>query len=478
MRKTLLFVSFILTSLNFFAQDCPDSDVTLTTQAEVDAFKTNYPDCTDFPNTLTVGDIDNEDSTIENLNGLSNLISVQGSFWIINNPLLSTLGEINQEFGLNNLAVVEGDLIIENNDLLTNVSGLENLVSVGQNFAIRKNTEIADLYGLNKIATVDEEFEITENPKLETFEGIVETLTVNDFTVGNNLLLEDFSGFINDIIIEGNIQISSNPSLASLMGPDDSSVINYQGENFVLVSNNALNDLSGLELVTEINGDLYLQGNMNLLTYNGLANLTTIDGNLVIVFNPSVTNFVGFSGLQTITGDFLVASNEKLINFQGIPMLTTVNGVISISFNDTLGSLAGFENLQTAENGITITENGVLNNCTGICNILLSGAIDGKLFLQNNNEDCSSASDLKTQCEDLDIEDLEEDFNLKIFPNPTENYLTILDSKLKNVQIFDLQGKKVVNSNENFLNVSHLETGIYVLKVISDKVYTERLIIK
>jgi len=61
--------------------------------------------------------------------------------------------------------------------------------------------------------------------------------------------------------------------------------------------------------------------------------------------------------------------------------------------------------------------------------------------------------------------------NFAIYPNPTSNRLTIDDSSfsLKNVEVFNILGKKVMASTTNQLNLENLINGIYVLKVQDEK---------
>jgi hypothetical protein len=75
----------------------------------------------------------------------------------------------------------------------------------------------------------------------------------------------------------------------------------------------------------------------------------------------------------------------------------------------------------------------------------------------------------------LSVDDFETGSNFKIFPNPSDALLNI---ELKNnnsngsVEIYDMLGKKVISqliTNEYIaLNVSQLNTGLYLIKIITD----------
>lgn len=60
----------------------------------------------------------------------------------------------------------------------------------------------------------------------------------------------------------------------------------------------------------------------------------------------------------------------------------------------------------------------------------------------------------------------------KVYPNPVENIINIHNENLiKNVQIFDMTGKlvytKTVNAKKSSLELSHLSSGAYILKIIT-----------
>ena len=60
-----------------------------------------------------------------------------------------------------------------------------------------------------------------------------------------------------------------------------------------------------------------------------------------------------------------------------------------------------------------------------------------------------------------------------IHPNPVKDEIIISNSsfEIENIQIFNLQGKHIMNNNidNNIINVSQLTQGIYILQVITDK---------
>jgi len=83
---------------------CPTGSVIIYTQASVDNFAANYPNCTKISGNLTIG------------------------HWTTNAPIT----DLN---GLNQLISIGGDLIIEH-DSLTNLTGLENLTTIERDMKV------------------------------------------------------------------------------------------------------------------------------------------------------------------------------------------------------------------------------------------------------------------------------------------------------------------------------------------------------
>src|SRR5690606_7427415 len=111
-----------------------------TSQAQIDAFATNYPNCTEVSGNLTI-----QGANITDLTPLSNLTSVGGYLRIYNNSNLINLD------GLSNLTSVGGYLQISSNSSLTNLDGLSNLTSVGADLVIQYNSSLTDISGLQNI---------------------------------------------------------------------------------------------------------------------------------------------------------------------------------------------------------------------------------------------------------------------------------------------------------------------------------------
>lgn len=81
--------------------------------------------------------------------------------------------------------------------------------------------------------------------------------------------------------------------------------------------------------------------------------------------------------------------------------------------------------------------------------------------------------DISVLQEGLTINPIVLDTDLKVYPNPVENYLTLdYDGFISDVAIFDMQGQDVVvedfNSDLSKLDMSGLAYGNYILKITAD----------
>ncbi len=68
----------------------------------------------------------------------------------------------------------------------------------------------------------------------------------------------------------------------------------------------------------------------------------------------------------------------------------------------------------------------------------------------------------------LNVNDLEDQVNLKLYPNPVDSreYLKIKSTgKISTLEIFDMLGRKEIFSSENVIDTSKLASGVYITKI-------------
>ena len=80
--------------------------------------------------------------------------------------------------------------------------------------------------------------------------------------------------------------------------------------------------------------------------------------------------------------------------------------------------------------------------------------------------------------------DLIADGSITLFPNPADDYVTLAsEEEVERIEVYSLSGQKMVDrviaNNRTTLNFGHLNPGIYIVNVYSDKgLYVEKLVLR
>lgn len=186
MRRILLLTIFVLNCALIISQSCLPGGITFSSQAQIDAFQTNYPGCIHILGRL---DIDESSSgNILNLNGLSTLTSISNR------------------------------LVINDNDALTDLTGLNNLVSVGSFVRIEYNDNLTSLTGLNALGYIGSYLQVNFNNNMESVDGLNSLSAIGgDLRLEIDPVLTDLTALNSLNSIGGVLQINAN-GLTSLSG--------------------------------------------------------------------------------------------------------------------------------------------------------------------------------------------------------------------------------------------------------------------
>jgi hypothetical protein len=294
---------------------CPPSEITFSTQAQIDNFTSYYAGCTDL--TDIVSSVVISGNSILNLDGLSGLASIGGR------------------------------LSITDNVALTSLSSLSGLTSIGGRLDVIGNSSLASLDGLSGFTSIGGKLSITDNVALTS--------------------LSSLSGLTS---IGGYLEISNNITLTSLAGL--SSLTSIDG-NLAILDNTSLTSLSGFSALTSISG-LYVGRNASLTSLAGLSNLTsTGEGGFFLTDNPSLTSLSELSAITSIYGPLIILRNASLTSLAGLENIdptTFLPGPFSIppiTINDnpqlsTCAAQSICEALDLA--GITTNISGNATGCT------------------------------------------------------------------------------------------------------------------
>mgnify|MGYP001795601523 CR=1 FL=1 len=252
--------SGLLLSLLLTAQ-CPNGDVVLFTQAGIEAFTTDFPDCTALQGNLQLGDSQTF-SNITNLSSLSQINSIAGDLLILNNDELISLE------GLDRVTAIQGSVNIAFNNILTDVQTLRSL-----------NTLIGDL------------------------------------NINFNIGLQQIDTLEQLVAIGGNVNIGGNPQLQNLLGLESLASI---GGTLDIFSNTELISLAGLDNITQIGGGLFLSENEGLVDISALNSIESLGGNLAFTENPGLQNLDALSNLERINGRLTLFANSTLSDITGL----------------------------------------------------------------------------------------------------------------------------------------------------------------
>jgi hypothetical protein len=475
-KKILVIIIGVLFYNFSFSQSCLPDGITFETQAQIDSFSINYPNCTEIE-----GNVNISNSNITNLTGLNVLTSIYGDFNIYNNDLLPSLT------GLHNITTIGGDLYIEENAELTSLSGLDNLTYIGGSTKIYRNDTLLNLAGLNNVDSIGDYLAIIVNKNLTSLTGL-DNLT----TIG------------------GYLSISWNPSLISLMGLHNLTSIGFDSDLFI-TQDNLLTSLNGLEGLTSIGSDLGIQenasltclsglnnvtyigntfllggfdegqGNPSLISLTGLEGLTSI-GYLEINDNSALTSLIGLDNLTSIGGNLLIgtwpAGNSGLKSLTGLESLIYIGDALEVGYNDSLTSLTGLDNVEANTlSDLYIYGNSSLSTCAvqSICDYL--AAPNGTVEIHDNAIGCNSEVEVDSACVYLSNGNAYDLLSFLIYPNPTSTKINIEvpfnPSDYRNTTLVILNSceqqllVRQILQPHLVLDVSELSNGIYFLKIIS-----------
>ncbi len=102
--KSLALIIFLLIfcQITVSSHPCLPDGIVFTTQAQIDSFQINYPNCTEIE-----GDVKIDGDDITNLNGLNVLTAIGGYLWFKGNVVLTNFT------GLDNVTSIGGYLTIK-----------------------------------------------------------------------------------------------------------------------------------------------------------------------------------------------------------------------------------------------------------------------------------------------------------------------------------------------------------------------------
>jgi len=446
-----ILTAFLLTlNLLSYSQACLPEGITFTTQEQIDNFQTNYPGCS-----IIEGDVEITSpggSSIDNLGGLNQLISI------------------------------EGDLSIVDNVILPDLSGLENLESVGGHLAIENNLSLGSFAGLDVLGSIAGDFVIDNNDALISTNEIALNFVGGGILISGNYNLADILGFEGLTEIYGTLWLVSNSSLINISGFQNISAI--YGNMLIFQCFDLIN-LNGLESLQSVNGYLGIDECFSLVSIEGLINLQEIGANLILSWNLEIENLEGLNNLMTVYGSLYINGNNSLNNIDALANLNELAGELEIQLKTVLSSLTGLDGIDpNTITDLTIKDNPYLTECDimSICQYLSypGGSID----IENNYTGCNSQEEIQEACL-TDIDKIDHQINdIRIYPNPAkkEIFIESIDHLwISEIKVFNQTGIVVLErlTSSNKINVSKLKSGLYFIEIRTAKnTFRTKLIIE
>ena len=289
--------------------------------------------------------------------------------------------------------------------------------------------------------------------------------------------------------------------------------VNIHGDDIV--------SLSGLSEIKIIRGAISINNCPNLVDFKGLEKLEAIHGWVRIQDNSGLKSMAGLSSLRVLTGDYWYISRcNSLVDFSGLELLDSVHGIVHIFDNDSLQSLSGLDRLKYVGDNLSIFRNKNLTSLDGLGSLSSIGKdlrlddndnlvsiesldhpveIAGWLVIRNhpllsicaiksvcdhlsiagsfrafsgNGIGCESIAAVEAECLRTSVHEFGAE-EIKIYPNPVVDRLYIEGVDLLpsfEVRVYNMSGMIFdLSANSNWMDVSQLIPGIYLLQLIWGK---------
>ena len=191
--------------------------------------------------------------------------------------------------------------------------------------------------------------------------------------INGNLSIGFDEDVINDIVDLSNLEnltrITGDLSIEStlLENLDDLSILAVIGNQLSINRNPLLTQLDGLSNVTSQIRNLRILSNSELLNIDGLTGVSSISNQLSFISNDKLMNVTGLSGLGAIGAELFLVNNGSLVNIDGLSNLESL-GSLSISSNSSLEHISGLSKITELYN-LSISSNDNLKTLDGLENI-------------------------------------------------------------------------------------------------------------
>jgi hypothetical protein len=387
-------------------------------------------------------------------NGMNQLSSIAGDFYVDYNVGLTSFT------GLNNVASIGGRFVVYENPAMTSFTGLEGLNSIGSYLYIGSNPTLTSLSALGNLTSIGGGIDIYGNGMLTSLSGLdnIDASSIADLSIADNGSLstcevQSICGFLSspngDVNIYNNASGCNNPSEVASGCGISMPCLPY-GHYYFLSQSDIDNFEANYPGCTELHGNVTIKGD-DITNFTGLNVVTSIGGNLSI-------------------GDWS-NGNPLLTSLAGLDNLTSVGGELMIGHNYALSSLAGLDNIAAGSiTNLIIVYNTSLTSCAvqNICDYLI--VLHGSYALQGNAIGCRNIAEVETDCADVTVNEIIEQHEISLFPNPAENRISFTSPDavaIDEMVIHNQTGQIVLRGKpvSKALDISKLLPGLYIVEL-------------
>lgn len=188
-------------------------------------------------------------------------------------------------------------------------------------------------------------------------------------------------------IFQGNYFIRDSTDVQLLNGYTEITGFLSITEDIMYTTPGNVTSLVGLGSLTTIGGSLRISDSA-LTDLSGLDNLIGVGGNVVVLDNSVLEHLTGLQNLKSVGGNMLVEGNKVLLDLFGLENISTIGGDLEINYNYALSSL-DLNQLNRVEDDFIIYNNHTL--CTLLAEelrdqVLSAGGIGGTISISGNKE--------------------------------------------------------------------------------------------
>ena len=199
------------------------------------------------------------------------------------------------------------------------------------------------------------------NTQLTTLTDLSSLTSIESLVIASNPLLEDLNGLENISEI-GVFNLSVNPKITSISQFTKVTEM----ESLLISQMDELIDISGFANIESVSQDLSISFMKKLTDLSPLSKLKVVGDDFSIMYTDELLSLNGLQNLESVSDIISIFSNKKLADISALSNLSgTITGSLGILLNESLQSLSGLENLEGV-NSLDINQNAVLNDISAL----------------------------------------------------------------------------------------------------------------